>query len=292
MANFSDQFLEHVGIATDEFHSPTHFLTSFKLEPVDDAALLEHDGISADMFCSQPDPFDKQTHSSGRFAAPISAAIEKKVQARIPKKTKAATRWGKTVWDCWALSRNSQRTVGDINPQDQCHVVPTSLQTTTAAEMNFWLSRFVFEVRRVDGEPYPASSVYGIICGLIRHFREELGSHDVNFLDKKDIRFAEYRKAMTARMKELKAEGVGFEKRQADPLTMEDEDKLWTSGTISTHTSMGLSHGVFFYNCKVFGLRGMDEHRRLQVEQYKFGSDVSGRYIQYTGRISKNVQGD
>ncbi|XP_066288310.1 uncharacterized protein [Branchiostoma lanceolatum] len=278
MANFCDQFLEHVGISTDEFLTQPDPFPDFKLESVDDAALLEHVGISADMFCSQPDPFDEQTHSSGRFAAPISAsAIEEKVQARIPEKTKAATRWGKTVWDCWALSRNSQRTVGDINPQDQYHIVPTSLQTTTAAEMNFWLSRFVFEVRRVDGKPYPASSVYGIICGLMRHFREELGRHDVNFLDKKDIRFAKFRKAMDPRMKELTAEGVGLEKRQADPLTMEDEDNItnWlNSEAYNANERSGL-----------FGLRGMDEHRRLQVEQYKFGSDVNGRYMQYTGRI-------
>ncbi|CAH1242591.1 Hypp6865 [Branchiostoma lanceolatum] len=40
-----------------------------------------------------------------------------------------------------------------------------------------------------------------------------------------------------------------------------------------------------------FGLTGMDEHRRLQVEQFKFGGDVNGRYMQYRGRISKNVQG-
>ncbi|CAH1248536.1 ZNF554 [Branchiostoma lanceolatum] len=92
------------------------------------------------------------------------------------------------------------------------------------------------EVRHIDGKPYPAiaNSRYGIICALMRHFGKDLGRHDVNFLDKKDIRFAEFRKSMDERMKELTAEGV---------------------------------------------------------EQYKFGSDVSGRYIQYTGRISKNVQG-
>ncbi|KAI8516258.1 hypothetical protein Bbelb_048390 [Branchiostoma belcheri] len=34
----------------------------------------------------------------------------------------------------------------------------------------------------------------------------------------------------------------------------------------------------------------MDEHHGLQVEQYKFRCKVCGKYMQYTGRISKNVQ--
>ncbi|KAI8493965.1 hypothetical protein Bbelb_283120 [Branchiostoma belcheri] len=34
----------------------------------------------------------------------------------------------------------------------------------------------------------------------------------------------------------------------------------------------------------------MDEHHGLQVEQYKFRCKVCGKYMQYTGMISKNVQ--
>ncbi|CAH1242381.1 Hypp6639 [Branchiostoma lanceolatum] len=39
----------------------------------------------------------------------------------------------------------------------------------------------------------------------------------------------EFHKALDARMKELAADGVGTERRQADPLTQEDEDKPWTT---------------------------------------------------------------
>ncbi|CAH1228514.1 SOS2 [Branchiostoma lanceolatum] len=57
------------------FITPNPF-PDFKFEPVNDhaAALLEHVGISADMFCSQPDRFDRQTHSSDRAldAGPVS----------------------------------------------------------------------------------------------------------------------------------------------------------------------------------------------------------------------------
>ncbi|CAH1242524.1 Hypp6799 [Branchiostoma lanceolatum] len=74
---------------------------------------------------------------------------------------------------------------------------------------------------------------------------------------------------------------VGVSKKQADPLSCEDESRLWDSNTITTETSQGLSYGAFFYNCKLFGLRGMDEHQRLMLDQYKFGTDNNGRYLRY-----------
>ncbi|XP_078608426.1 uncharacterized protein LOC144880237 [Branchiostoma floridae x Branchiostoma japonicum] len=165
-------------------------------------------------------------------------------------------------------------------------------------EMNFWLMKFIFEVRRIDGKPYPPKTLYCLVSGLMRHFREDLNRHDrrtllwdMNFLDRSDIRFAEFRKALDAKMKELTAAGVGVTKRQADPLTTDDEDRLWESNTISLSTSEGMSYGVYFYNCKVFGFRAMDEHLNLLIEQYRFGTDTNGHYMYFTGMVSKNVQG-
>eukprot|EP00058_Branchiostoma_floridae_P002244 XP_002587732.1 hypothetical protein BRAFLDRAFT_94635 [Branchiostoma floridae] len=142
------------------------------------------------------------------------------------------------------------------------------LEAVMHEEMNFWLMKFIFEVRRIDGKPYPPKTLYCLVSGLMRHFREDLNRHDMNFLDRSDIRFAEFRKALDAKMKELTAAGVGVTKRQADPLTTDDEDRLWESNTISLSTSEGMSYGVYFYNCKVFGLRAMDEHLNLLIEQY------------------------
>ena len=72
---------------------------------------------------------------------------------------------------------------------------------------------------------------------------------------------------------------------------MEDEEQLWSSGTIGFHSSKALSYAVFFHNCKAFGFRAMDEHVRLTAEQYEFGDDKEGDFITFNGRIVKNVQG-
>jgi hypothetical protein len=63
------------------------------------------------------------------------------------------------------------------------------------------------------------------------------------------------------------------------------------SGTIGFQSAQALSYGVYFYNCKVFGFRAMNEHVNLMAEQYEFGVDETGEFVKFHGRVSKNVQG-
>ena len=44
------------------------------------------------------------------------------------------------------------------------------------------------------------------------------------------------------------------------------------SGVMNMSTSKGLSYAVFFYNCKMFGLRGNTEHKNLDASQFTFVS--------------------
>lgn len=66
---------------------------------------------------------------------------------------------------------------------------------------------------------------------------------------------------------------------------------LWDKGLLSINDAVGLSKVVYFYNCKVFGLRSRDEHNNLQAEQYTFSSDEAGNFVLYHGRASKNTTG-
>ena len=73
---------------------------------------------------------------------------------------------------------------------------------------------------------------------------------------------------------------------------MDDEHILWDKGVFTFDTAEGLSHAVFFYNCKLFGFRAMDEHRELDPSQYKIYTDQHNkRCLKFFGRASKNHQG-
>lgn len=64
---------------------------------------------------------------------------------------------------------------------------------------------------------------------------------------------------------------------------------LWDTGVIGY--AKALSYAVFFYNCKIFGFRGGDEHRNLDANQYSIRIENGNKVLVFEGRNSKNVQG-
>ena len=66
---------------------------------------------------------------------------------------------------------------------------------------------------------------------------------------------------------------------------------MWSKGVFDVDSSQGLTNIVFFYNCKLFGLREGDEHRDLCHKQFVLDEDSVGRYLRFMGRSSKNVKG-
>ena len=122
--------------------------------------------------------------------------------------------------------------------------------------------------------------------------RDDLNKRDIWLLKKEDVHFKLFRDALDARRKTLLAKGIGTTPKRAGPISHTDEEALWESGAISTSSALGLSNGVYFYNCKIFGFRCKDEHVELQSEQYSFGTEEDGRqFIQYNGRLSKTMTG-
>ena len=68
-------------------------------------------------------------------------AVEVARRGSVPKKTQDNTEWSVKVWVDWASSRNNKLLPGEVPfSTDFCEL--------TVSEMNFWLSRFVFEVRK------------------------------------------------------------------------------------------------------------------------------------------------
>ena len=122
------------------------------------------------------------------------------------------------------------------------------------------LRHFTLETRRQDGAPYPARSLYGIIAG-IQCFLRECGRQETAFLNSSDPTFSRLGQVLDARMKELTSEGVGMIAKQAQVICKEEDELhvLWSTGVFNINSAQWLTYLVFFYNCKLFGLRGGDE---------------------------------
>ena len=93
-------------------------------------------------------------------------------------------------------------------------------------------------------------------------------------------------------MKRLHGSGLGANPKRAEPINPEEEALLWSSRQFGTHNGKVILNTVYFYNCKVFGLRSFDEHRNLKCSQFTKLLDEQKRvYMEYTDFGSKTNRG-
>ena len=95
-------------------------------------------------------------------------------------------------------------------------------------------------------------------------------------------------------MKRLQGLGLGSQKKQAEPLTEENEEKLWQAGVLGTHNPQALLNTMIYMNGLYFALRSGDEHRQLRHSpcQIQLVECLDQKpYLKYTEDISKNHQG-
>ena len=114
------------------------------------------------------------------------ADLSRRREERVPRSTRKQNSWGMSVYEGWAVWRNTQlQTMLNDNG-----TVPLNLTTTSLVDLDYWFSRFIIECRRKDGKPYPPSTLYNIASSIQRTLREQYGRNDVNLYDQKDPSFA------------------------------------------------------------------------------------------------------
>ena len=55
---------------------------------------------------------------------------------------------------------------------DKIQALDTNIVNMTPESLNLWLTKFVQEVCKEDGERYPPRTLYSIICRLQRHLQD------------------------------------------------------------------------------------------------------------------------
>lgn len=80
--------------------------------------------------------------------------------------------------------------------------------------------------------------------------------------------------------------------KQTDLLTPEQEDVLWNKNFLRPQFSKSYINTVFDYNCKLFGLRGLDEHRKVEVCQLRVIYSTAKLILNFVGAHQKILLGD
>ena len=67
-------------------------------------------------------------------------------------------------------------------------------------------------------------------------------------------------------MKDATREGVSLETKNEE--TDEEEELFWSKGLLGCGTAKSLFNTAYYYNGKIFGLRG-SEHRKLSLKNFE-----------------------
>nr|XP_006816234.1 PREDICTED: uncharacterized protein LOC102801824 [Saccoglossus kowalevskii] len=177
-------------------------------------------------FCSQYDEKEDfkltKQQERQRFGLPVDneqiAAIQ---NSRVPKNMRRCTNCGVSVLDEWGRARNER------NEMNVFTFVPRLCSELGVRELSFWLCRFVVEARRQDGTEYPSNSLRVLCSAIQRYLRDECKRVDLCFMDTHAREFMEFHHTLDGVMKSIDRRGIGVIKRQAEPYTDDDENKLW-----------------------------------------------------------------
>lgn len=225
----------------------------------------------------------EQTHQppTRPFATPLTdEEVEEKRRDNIPKKTQQDTEYCLRLWNEWRSYRQS-KTSQNI-PQ---------LEEMTKKDLDYWLSRFVLEVRKKDAKEFPPNSLHHLCCGILRHLRA-CGSATIDFF--KDPELNNFRRTLDSEMKRLQSSGLGSIHRQAEPISEEEENILWEKGLLGDKNPQTLLDTMVFMNGLYFALRSGNEHRQLRHNPSQiqlFEKPGERAYLRYTEDISKNHPG-
>ena len=180
----------------------------------------------------------------------------------VPPNTKKNNIWATKVYNEWLTQRN----------QATCEQLPNILEYLHGRTLtDKVLAAFVLESRRKDGRSYPPNTLRNILGSLFRVMKENFGASNViSFMDSKtrERDYPRLHNAMDRHFRDLRASGIGAERKQASIITADDEKQMWAKGVLGSSSPKVLLQTIFFLNGKNFCFRGRKEHHTLRLSQF------------------------
>ena len=174
------------------------------------------------------------------------------------KATEKKCEWAVNLFNKWKYWRNEKaaQTAGDQDTSP----VHVELLDMTKDELCFSLTRFTLEAKKTSGQPYPAETLYEIVISIQLYLA--LNGREMKFLN--DPEFVTLKNTLDTRMKDLTQQGIRVRRRQAEIISVEEEDKMWNMAVLGDTTPQKLVDTILYMFGVHFALRAGTEHRNLR----------------------------
>ncbi len=143
-----------------------------------------------------------------------------------------------------------------------------------------------------DHSFYPAETLYSLVVCLQACCHSQ--AKEFKFFD--DVHFAPICNTLDDHMKELSAQGFVTKKKQAIPISIQEEDKMWQENILGDDNPETLLNTLIYLLGIYLALRGVQEHKDLKVGTYSqlcihFDDENESKYLLYKPTHLKNNQG-
>ena len=212
------------------------------------------------------------------FKMPLETGImEGLAHKNYSPDTMKKVRWVTKMYRDWRTYRDSlaksEKIVWDLDDKN----------SITKESLIYAMSRFITEVKKVDGSDYPGKTLYEIVICVQFHL-ESIG---IAWKLLNDETFKDLKYTLDNIMKQRASEGIGNVVKQADVLCLNEEDMLWRQGLLGVHDPDTLLNTIVFMLGKGCELRAGKEHRSLRRpphdSQFQFLHDDEGQvFLHYT----------
>ena len=166
--------------------------------------------------------------------------------------------------------------------------VTSSLTDISKETMNVHLGNYILNFKNAvtgeDVEPDTLSSAFRVINEYIKR-----DGCDYDLL--RDPAFEIARKVLATRRNELMAKGKGNKPQKAQPLTKEQENRLFLSGQMGLHSPQALVNFLWYGMVKGFGMRGCHECKQLMWGDVTLIEDEDRSYLEWNERLTKTRTG-
>ena len=161
-------------------------------------------------------------------------------------------------------------------------------------KLNTMLCRFVLEARQANGKYYTPKTLYTpkMLLQLFTNLQTlayEKNESALHFMNHKAVIFKQLHNVTNNLSKQLLADGIGAEKKQARVITEEEENILWEKKVLVCHSPKSLLHTILYFWFMYFCFRGGAEHKELKLSQFEAQVSSNGvKCLVYREHGSKN----
>ncbi|XP_041710754.1 zinc finger MYM-type protein 4 [Coregonus clupeaformis] len=178
-----------------------------------------------------------------------------------PARSKLHHKYGVKAWKNWVLQRNKQIDCEfSKDASANSVVVKENVLQCNSFELSYGLCHFISEVRRPNGQAYPADSIFYLCLGIQQYLFEN-GRIENIFTD---VLYHKFSMEMTMMLHYWRPTLLpsGYLHSRVE------EEYLWDCKQLGAYSPIVLLNTLLFFGTKLFQFKTLGQHRRLSFTNF------------------------